>query len=137
MVGLSARALGNATATVGMAWVSVHSFSLLPDSSRARMPVITTSTNTTPASTPKMPSFRRDTGELCSVGMRHLRGGNFRALLLVYHTEDYGNKHQGRDRCQDEAADHGATERRILLAALTQPQRHRGHTDDHGERRHQ
>src|SRR5436190_21728985 len=102
-----------------MAWLSVHSFSLLPDSSRARMPVITTSTSTMPATTPKMPSFRRETGERCSAGMRHLReGGGFRALLFVYHTEDHGNKHQRRDRCQDEAADHGAAERRILRAAF-------------------
>jgi hypothetical protein len=66
---LSALASGSITATVGMAWLSVHSRSFALESSRARMPVTTTSTAATPAAAPKMPNFRRETGELCSVGM--------------------------------------------------------------------
>src|SRR4051812_429165 len=124
MVGLSARALGGATATVGIACASVHSLSLLPDSSRARMPVATISPAPISAATPKMPSFRRDTGGRCSVVMRCLRCGvGDDALLLVYHTEYHGNKHQGGDGGEDQAADHGPPERRILLAALAEPQR--------------
>src|SRR5437868_8003135 len=97
MVGFSARPAGNCTATDGMALSSVHSFSLWLESSRARMPVMTTRTSTMPATTPKMPSFRRETGGGCSVDMRHLRSGGFGALFLVYHAEHDGNKHQRGD----------------------------------------
>src|SRR5258707_14522549 len=121
-----------------MAWSSVHSRSLALESSRARMPVTTTRRATMPAAAAKMPSFRRGTGELCSVGMYRLRwGGSFGALLLVYHTENHGNKHQRGHRCEDQSADHGASERRVLFAALAKPERHRRHADDHRERGHQ
>ena len=73
MVGLSALAFGSATATVGIAWLSVHSLSLALESSRARMPVATISAAPISATTPNMPSFRRETGGRGSVGMRHLR----------------------------------------------------------------
>src|SRR3954470_8151650 len=139
MVGLSARPLGSATATVGTAWLSVHSRSLEPCSSRARMPVATIRPAPISATTPKMPSFRRDTGGRCSGGgMRGLQGGvSGDALLLVYHTKYHGNKHQGRDGGEDQPADHGPPERGVLLAALAEPQRHRRHADDHRQRRHQ
>src|ERR1700733_5512958 len=121
-----------------MAWVSVHSRSFALESSRALMPVITTSTAAMPATTPKMPNFRRETGEFCSVGMRNLRcGGVFGALLLVYHTKHHGNEHQCRNRCKNQSTDHGAAERRVLLASLAETQRHRRHADDHRQRRHQ
>src|SRR3569832_130467 len=114
MVGLSALALGRVTATLGIAWSSVHSFSLESCSSRARMPVPTTSPAAISATTPKMPTFRRDTGERGSVGdMRGLRGGGgVGAMLLVYHTENHGIKHQGGEGCKHQAADHGAAQRR-------------------------
>src|SRR5882724_820945 len=138
MVGLSALAFGKATATLGTAWLSVHSLSFEPDSSRARMPVATISPAPISATTPNRPSFRRDTGGRGSVGMQVLRCGvRDDAMLLVYHTKYHGNKHQGGDGGKDQAADHSATERRVLLAALAEPQRHRRHADDHGERRHQ
>ena len=73
MVGLSALALGGATATVGIAWSSVHSFSFALESSRARMPVATISPAPIKAASPNRPSFRRETGGRGSVGMRHLR----------------------------------------------------------------
>src|SRR5450631_693080 len=99
---------------------------------------MTITMRTTPASIPKMPSFRRETGGRGSVGMRHLRrGGGFGALLLVYHTKNHRNKHQRGHGCKDQTADHGAPEWRILLAALAKAERHRRHADDHGERRHQ
>src|SRR6185437_14241971 len=126
MVGLMIFASGRITATVGTACSSVHSFSFSPDCSRARMPVTTTTTSAMPASTPKMPSFRRDSAGVRSVGIRHLRcRGGFGALFLVYHTENDRNKHERRDRREDQAADHGAAKRRILFTALAQPQRHR------------
>src|SRR3954454_20679210 len=140
MVELRALALGTVTATLGTAWSSVHAFSLEPCSSRARMPVPTTRPAAISATTPKMPSFRCDTGERGgSVGdMRGLQGGGgFGALLLVYHAEHHGNKHQRGEGCKDQAADHGAAERRVLLAALAEPKGHGRHADDHGERGHQ
>src|SRR6266850_2083242 len=138
MAGLSARPLGRATATVGMAWLSVHSFSLEPCSSRARIPVATISPAAITAATPNIPSFRRETVGRCSVGMRSLRcGGGFGALFLVYHTEHHGDKHQRRDGREDQPADHGAAERRVLLTALAEPQRHRRHADNHRQRGHQ
>src|SRR6202023_2578699 len=109
MVAFRTLASGSTTATVGIAWLSVHSRSLALESSRAPMT----------AATPKMPNFRRETGELCSVGMRSLRcGGGFGALLLVYHTKNHGNKHQRRHCGEDQAADHRAPQRGVLLAAL-------------------
>src|SRR5260370_13318160 len=106
-----------------MAWSSVHSRSLALESSRARMPVTTTRRATMPAAAAKMPSFRRATGELCSVGgMQRLRwGGSFGALLLVYHTDNHWNKHQRGHRCADQPADHAASDRRVLFAALAKP----------------
>src|SRR5262245_6108883 len=131
MVGLSGFAPGSATATEGIACASVHSLSLALESSRARMPVATISPAPITATSPTMPSLRRETGWRGSVGMRHLRrGGGFGALFLVYHAEHHGNKHQRRDRRENQPADHGATERGVLLAALAEPQRHRRHADD-------
>src|SRR3954451_19751001 len=133
MVALRALALGSGTATLGTAWSSVHAFKLETGSSRARMQVPTTRPAAISATTPKMPSFRCDTGERDSVGdMRSLqRGGGFAALLLVYHAEHHGNEHQRGEGCKDQAADHGAAERRILLATLAEPQGHGRHADDH------
>src|ERR1700732_1376553 len=123
MVALSIFGSGSITATVGMAWSSVHSRRLTPAAT---------------ATTPKMPNFRREPVGRCSVGgMRCLRKGVFGALLLVYHTKYHGNKHQGCDGGKDQAADHGAAERRVLLAALAEAERHRQHADNHGQRRHQ
>src|SRR5450756_154304 len=84
MVALRTLASGSTTATVGMAWSSVHSRKRALESSRARIPVITTSTAATPATTAKMPNFRRETGGVWSVGMQCLRnGGGLGALLLA------------------------------------------------------
>src|ERR1700730_2521589 len=117
MVALRTLASGSTTATVGIAWLSVHSRSFALDSSRALIPVTTTSTAAMPATTAKMPNFRRDTGELCSVGMRSLQcGGSFGALHFVYHTKNHGNKHQRGDGCEDQPSDHGAAKGRVLLA---------------------
>src|SRR5450631_613291 len=138
MVALSTLASGSTTATVGTAWSSVHSRNFVPESSRARMPVTTTSSAPITATMPKMPNFRRDTGELCSVGIWRLRyGGGFGALLLVYHTKNHGDKHQRGDGGKDQPADHGASQRRVLFAALAEAERHRRHADNHRQRGHQ
>src|SRR5262245_24898073 len=121
MVGLSALPLGGATATEGIACASVHSFSFAPESSRARIPVATMSPAPIKAASPNRPSLRCETGGRGLVGMRHLRwGGGFGALFLVYHAEHHRDKHQGRNRCKNQAADHGSPERGILLAALAE-----------------
>src|ERR1700683_2896466 len=138
MVALSIFGSGSITATVGMAWSSVHSRSLTLASSRARIPVTTTNSTAATATTPKMPNFRRERGGLCSVGgMRCLRKGVFGALLLVYHTKYHGNKHQRGDCCKNQTADHGAPERGVLLAALTEAKCHRQNAANHGQRGHQ
>src|SRR3981081_985491 len=126
MVALRTFASGSTTATVGTAWLSVHSRKRALESSRARMPVTTTRRAAITATTAKMPNFRRETGELCSLGMRRLRwGGGFGALLLVYHTENHGNKHQRSYGGEDQPSDPGASERCVLLAALAEAERHR------------
>src|ERR1700721_1421673 len=138
MVALSIFGSGSITATVGMAWSSVHSRSLTPASSRARIPVTTTRRTAATATTPKMPNFRREPVGRCSVGgMRCLRKGVFGALLLVYHTKYHGNKHQRGDRCKDQTADHGAPQRRVLLTALAKAERHRQHAHNHRQCGHQ
>src|SRR5579885_2792037 len=138
MVAESALASGCTTATVGIAWSSVHCRNSALACSRARMPLTTISTATVRPTTPAMPNFRRETGGVCSVGMLRLQcGGVFGALPLVYHTEYHGHKHQGRHGGEDQPADHGAAQRCVLLAALAERQRHRGHADDHGKRGHQ
>src|ERR1700682_5970291 len=138
MVALRTLASGSTTATVGIAWLSVHSRSFALESSRARMPVTTTITAAMPATAPKMPNFRRETGELCSVGMWRLQwGGGFGVVPLVYHTKNHGNKHQGGNRREDKPPDHGTSERRVLFAALAKAERHRRHADNHRQRGHQ
>jgi len=51
--------------------------------------------------------------------------------------EKYGYEKQGGGGGKQQAANYGAPQRRILLSALTQPDRHRDHSNDHGQRRHQ
>ena len=52
-------------------------------------------------------------------------------------TEEYGHKEQRCDGGEQQAADHGAAQRSVLLAAFAHAQRHRHHADDHGQRGHQ
>jgi hypothetical protein len=49
---------------------------------------------------------------------------------------DHGHEKQSGDGCQQQAADHGAAERSVLLAAFAEAERHRQHAHDHGQRRH-
>ena len=41
---------------------------------------------------------------------------------------------EGGNRGEDQAANHSATEGRVLFAAFAQPQSHRHHADDHRQR---
>src|ERR687888_2127681 len=50
---------------------------------------------------------------------------------------DDRDEEQRGERRHRESADHGAAQRRVLLAALAEPERHRQHADDHGQRGHQ
>ena len=52
------------------------------------------------------------------------------------HGEDRGHEDQGGHGRAEQAADDRSAQRRILLAAIAQPERHRHHADDHGQRRH-
>src|SRR5882672_10432559 len=53
----------------------------------------------------------------------------FWAVVPVNNAEHHRDKEKRRDSGEDQAADHGAAERRILLAAFTHTQRHRQHAD--------
>ena len=51
-------------------------------------------------------------------------------------SEDRRNENQGCNGCAKQPADHGASERRILLAAVAEAERHRHHADNHRKRGH-
>src|SRR5580658_5013305 len=84
-----------------------------------------------------------------AIGRRGLRSGwgmyssevGFRrrdaAVMPVNDAEHHRDEEERRNGGEDEPADHGAAERGILFAALTQAQRHRQHADHHRERRHE
>src|ERR1700683_4683420 len=59
------------------------------------------------------------------------------AVVPVNDAEHHRYEEQCRDRGEYQTADHRATERRILFAALAETQRHRQHADHHCKRRHQ
>src|SRR5208282_1738978 len=103
---------------------------------------MTTTTATAPATMPNSLSRLRSAGSAPSVLMRigfspqrvrsvADRGFRFRTM---HQGEDDGNEQQRRAGCEDQAADDGASERRVLLAAFAQTERHRRHADDHGKR---
>ena len=50
--------------------------------------------------------------------------------------EDHRHEQECSDGCENEAANYGAAERRVLLAAVTETKSHWEHTDDHCRRRH-
>ncbi len=55
----------------------------------------------------------------------------------MQHAEECGNEEQRGYRCEKQAADHGPSQRSVLLAAVSHSQRHRNHADDHGQSGHQ
>src|SRR5262245_39078866 len=71
---------------------------------------------------------------------RTSRGGcrACRALVArVNNAKHDRDKEKRSGRGEQQAADHRAAERRILLAAFAERERHRQHADDHCERGHQ
>src|SRR5437899_10138392 len=63
-----------------------------------------------------------------------------RSTLFPYTTlfrslEHGGHEEERRHGRENESADHGAPERRVLLAALAEAERHRHHADDHRDRK--
>ncbi len=63
-------------------------------------------------------------------------GVGFRTLF-VQQTKHRRNKDQRSHRGTKQSTDYGAPEGRVLLASVTEPERHGNHADNHGERRHQ
>ena len=57
-------------------------------------------------------------------------------VALAQHGEQVGHDQQRGRRCEQQAADHGARQRGVLLLAGA-ADRHRDHADDHRRRRHQ
>src|SRR5882724_13051225 len=58
-------------------------------------------------------------------------GLRFWAVVPVNNAEHHRDKEKRGDGGEDQAADHGAAERRILLAAFAEAERHRQHADHH------
>src|SRR5580704_18175612 len=131
------------TLTTGTDWVSVHSFSLAWEALRFMRPLATTKPTTSKAATPAMARPRprlRGAAREDSGGMGNSRSAAGRdglGMVPVNDAEDDGNEDERGDRRKNQPTDDGATERRVLLATLAQAERHGGHADDHGERRHQ
>ena len=57
--------------------------------------------------------------------------------VLSQKAVDDGHYKERRKRRQQQAPNDGAAERRILLSTLSEPEGHRQHADDHGQRGHQ
>src|SRR5581483_11252648 len=72
-----------------------------------------------------------DTGGISDWGCGRL------CLTSMQNAKDDRDEHERRDRRKDQAADDGAAERGVLLAAFAETERHRRHADDHGERGHE
>src|SRR5260221_7053571 len=108
------------------------------------MPLLTTKPRPRTTATPAITNPRRDSllvvvGVSC--GMDGSVGGR-RFILGVPASpmddaEHHGNEDQRSDGSKNQAANDGTPERRVLLAALAQPERHRRHSDDHGKGGHQ
>ena len=57
--------------------------------------------------------------------------------MTAQQAEHDRHEKQRGERGDHQAANDRAAERRVLLAAFPEAQRHRQHADDHGQRRHQ
>ena len=56
---------------------------------------------------------------------------------LMHRGKHHRHEEQGGHGGEDQATNHGASQRCILLGAFAQAQRHGDHADDHGQGRHQ
>src|SRR5471032_1673338 len=135
---------GVTTATTGLAVVTASSLRYASLELRIQMPFTTISASATATTSPASASPRRRTlggGDWLSRDMSDSgavpgRGGLL-AMAAVDEAKHDGNENERRDRRKNQATDHGPPERRVLLAAFAQAERHRRHADDHGERGHQ
>src|ERR1700720_3371847 len=59
------------------------------------------------------------------------------ACRTMQHAEESRNKEQRGYRREQQAPDHGPSQRSVLLAAVSHSQRHRNHSDNHGQSGHQ
>src|SRR4029077_17654476 len=59
-----------------------------------------------------------------------------RFFLTAYHGENDRNEEKSCDGGEEQSANDGAAEGRILFAALAEPEGHGHHADDHRESRH-
>src|SRR5215471_6645418 len=59
-----------------------------------------------------------------------------RTPAAMHHAEHHGYKEQRGHGGKYQSTNHGASQGRVLLAALTQSERHRHHADDHRHCRH-
>src|SRR5579863_709985 len=107
------------------------------------MPITTIVAATATATRPANANLRRDTTGPPESGCmrfpipRGIPRGFVPPAVAVKNAEDDRYEYQRRHCSKNEAADNGAAKRRVLLAAFAEPERHRRHADNHGERRHQ
>src|SRR5262249_23134943 len=117
---------GRTTATVGTRMRSVSRRTSSRPPRRARMPSTNAMTTTIAPTATAMPPRRWGRGG----GSAGMRPG------WCKHGEHRRNEQQRRYGREHQPADHRAAERRVLLAAFAEPERHRQHADDHRERGH-
>ena len=61
----------------------------------------------------------------------------FAVVAASQHGKQIRHDQQGRRSREQQAANHRAAERRVLLATFAQAERHRQHADDHGQGGHE
>src|ERR1700716_138840 len=135
--------VGSETVTTGSACARVFCWSRLLFEARVAIPPPTTMTAMAMPTTAAMRSPRWRAGGLEPSGdMRFSNCGHRSAMrtaaeVPVHDAEHHRNENQSGEGCEGKSTNHGTAERRVLLAAFTQAQRHRYHADDHGKRGHQ
>src|SRR6185312_11124915 len=119
-------------------WIAFASVQLLTErlaTTRLMRPTTTITTSTAAVTIPI--SFSRGGGVwrnmFSGIGFSGFRRGRcalrFSRGAAVNDAEHHRNEQKRGGSCEDEAADHGAAERRVLFTALAQAQCHRRHAD--------
>src|SRR5690606_3114092 len=128
---------GVTTLTLGMACSLVHCLSFSSVLARLVMPAATMTTATVAASAPLMRRVRLAGRGLTDSGDIQFSDGGLccpvHAVASMDDAEHDRDENQGGDGGEDQAADDGAAQRRILFAAFAKAERHRRHADDHGK----
>src|SRR5262245_23049456 len=121
--------VGETTTTVGTEATSARSRRRAASDERVAMPITTTTIAMSAISPPATCSGRREGAEAAGSGCMELSSGRVRrgalAVACMDQAEHDGNEKQRSDRREDEAADHGAAERGVLLATFAEAERHR------------